>query len=110
MTVIVFDTGVDAASAGISQYVRVVEDMVCEGMCPVCLCDLDSDLLVVALTRSVPSSIADSINRAVSTKCMVSGEILSEYICCIRKLIIRQFQMSPSITPRLPQLHADQST
>ncbi|KAG8282560.1 protein deltex-like [Homalodisca vitripennis] len=59
--------GVDAASEGISQYVCVVEGR-CEGRCPVCLCELDSDLMVVALTRCHHRLHLDCLNSMLTSQ------------------------------------------
>lgn len=56
----------DAASEGISQYVRVVGDQ-SDGACPVCLCELD-DLLVVALTRCQHRLHLDCLNSMLTSQ------------------------------------------
>lgn len=60
-------SGVDAVSEGISKYVRVVDDR-SDGHCPVCLCELLSDTIVVALTRCHHRLHLDCLNSMLTSQ------------------------------------------
>lgn len=59
--------GVDAVSEGISKYVRVVDDR-SDGHCPVCLCELVGDSIVVALTRCHHRLHLDCLNSMLTSQ------------------------------------------
>ncbi|XP_039292556.1 protein deltex [Nilaparvata lugens] len=59
--------GVDAVSEGISKYVRVVDNRK-EGCCPVCLCDLNSEAIVVLLTRCLHRLHLDCLNSMLTSQ------------------------------------------